>query len=474
MDRSTGSADRHGDFPFAFIAFGLGTGILGGFLIGAYFAAAIGLSLPLGPGFPVLLQLHGHLQLMGWVGLFVMGISLYFIPRFASVPIRNPENVRSVLALLVLGILLRGLSQGLMPFITSAGPGFNILKAGMAVSGILEFLGVAGYVVILARTVRSFQRSATDPTPLETVKPFFLMMLSGWILYALLNLFLVIGVSGSSHFLLHQGWNELGIRIFLLLILLPVAFAFSIRTFPIFLGTPAPDWPVRPLALIYFISVLLQLFPQVAYADGWVSPWLDRALEAGRLLKDMTILFLVWKLGVLTPSFLSRGHPAGLHPRARHPYKYSCLHDFGEFGKFELLIYSAYTWLTFGAILEGITVLSFWFRGTIRIDSDPIQHSYMLGFITLLILGMAVRMIPGFTGKRLASTGLVMATFYLGNAAAACRILPLLVPISWIEGVAWIAAGTRLFFASSGAFGLAAVSCLGINLWRTARGSRSS
>ncbi|MCZ6670489.1 MAG: hypothetical protein O6947_05625 [Acidobacteria bacterium] len=67
-----------------------------------------------------------------------------------------------------------------------------------------------------------------------------------------------------------------------------------------------------------------------------------------------------------------------------------------------------------------------------------------------------------------------MATFYLGNAAAACRILPLLVPISWIEGVAWIAAGTRLFFASSGAFGLAAVSCLGINLWRTARGSSSS
>jgi uncharacterized protein involved in response to NO len=76
----------------------------------------------------------------------------------------------------------------------------------------------------------------------------------------------------------------------------------------------------------------------------------------------------------------------------------------------------------------------------------------------LLILGMAVRMVPGFAGRKLHSVRLVWATVWLGNAAAILRVLPLFLPSSRV---------TMALLGLAGLLGLAAVACLGWNLWRT-------
>ena len=106
----------------------------------------------------------------------------------------------------------------------------------------------------------------------------------------------------------------------------------------------------------------------------------------------------------------------------------------------------------------GIAVL---FDAPALFNPDIERHAITVGFITLLIFGMAVRLLPGFSGKtRVASTRLVLATFWLGNLATFCRVAPLFAPN---------VIGADIAYASSGAIGWVAVLCLGINLWRTFR-----
>ncbi|MBT5758052.1 MAG: hypothetical protein HOI55_00200, partial [Candidatus Marinimicrobia bacterium] len=46
-------------------------------------AFSIGFGFDLGPGYHAYIQTHGSLQLIGWVGLFIMGVSIHFLSRLA-------------------------------------------------------------------------------------------------------------------------------------------------------------------------------------------------------------------------------------------------------------------------------------------------------------------------------------------------------------------------------------------------------
>jgi hypothetical protein len=101
-----------------------------------------------------------------------------------------------------------------------------------------------------------------------------------------------------------------------------------------------------------------------------------------------------------------------------------------------------------------------------------IRHMYLLGFITLLIFGVSVRMLPGFLKKKaVASPSLVEPTSWLGNAAVLFRILPLILPSTLLASIPGAVSIVRAAFGLSGVIGLTAVLCLAVNLWQTARSS---
>ena len=58
---------------------------------------------------------------------------------------------------------------------------------------------------------------------------------------------------------------------------------------------------------------------------------------------------------------------------------------------------------------------------------DAARHSLAIGFIALLICGIAPRMVPGFSGGHILSAKLVTATLWLGNSAAILRVGSLLI-----------------------------------------------
>ena len=454
-------------FHIGYIWVALATAIVAGFAIGAYLAFVIGYGLPLGEGFVSLIQTHGHVQLVGWAGLVIIGVSLYFIPRLASVPLPRPQWMNPILRLMAAGLFLRAFGQPVLPSLQGSFL-FVPLSWLVAGSGVLEGGGILLYISLLLQTLHGRRDVHLQPA-FRAVKPYFGLMVAGWLLYACLNLLLLLQMALRRNVVVDPTWNEWAIQIFMGLVLLPVAFALSVRLFPLFLTLAAPDWPVRGTAYAYFLSVSLQVVPTAPLLSG-LAPETARFLSSlGRFLKGSVILWFVWQLDLLTrrrdPWTVKREVQPSPDRRPTRPG----LPDYGEFGRFERLVYTAYTWLVLAAFFEMLLGGAALFGYSLLIGTDAIRHMYVLGFITHLIFGVSVRMLPGFLKKkRVASTPLVDATFWLGNTATVCRVLPLILPPGLLEAIPAGVVLAQTTFAFSGVIGLGALVCLAANLWQTA------
>lgn len=453
-------------FQINYIWTALRFALFAGFAIGAHLTFVIGYDFNLGDGFVGLIQTHGHVQLVGWAGLFIMGMSLHFMPRLTGMAFSNPKLVRKVLWLMTAGLIVRSIGQSVTPYIIES-KFFVSLNLLVAASGMLEFLGIIFYLILILGLYRESKEKGKRQT-LKSIAPFMGMMLTGWFLYGGLNLILLIDAAVNGSVVLDDAWNEFAIKSFIGLVLLPVAFAFSIRTFPLYLRLNAPNWNVRGVALVYLVSLSLEMIlelPTLLSLSPNLSLWLS---NAGSILKGCVIIWFIWQLDLLTrrkdPWTVNRV----LHPAPDRRPTRPGLPDYGEFGSFERLIYAAYFWLALGAVFEIVTGIAFITERHFVHLNDAIRHMYLLGFVTNLILGMSVRMIPGFIHKKkVAIPKLVGATFWLVNIATLGRILPLMLPPSMLMDTPILMEVTKSAFAFSGIFGIFAVLCLWINLRKT-------
>jgi hypothetical protein len=288
-------------------------------------------------------------------------------------------------------------------------------------------------------------------------------MLLGWCVYACLNLALLVAMARQRHVILPVAWHHIAIESFIGLVLLPVAFVFSVRLFPLYLRLPPPHGVGRGLAYAYLTSWLVQILPTIATLQRLAPQSSLVFSQIGRSLKAGVILWVVWRLQVFhhqrTAETEMECGPGRLGWQADR-----------AFGPFASLIYSAYVWLMLAACSDMVAGSAGLFGYADVINAGAIRHLYVFGFITLLIFGVSVRMIPGFVGqKRIARPGLVTATLWLGNTAVFCRILlPGAPPVLWQTFPGGVP-GAQVAFALSGILGLAAVGCLSANLWQTAR-----
>ncbi|GIW52361.1 MAG: hypothetical protein KatS3mg081_1716 [Gemmatimonadales bacterium] len=465
--RAGALAPEYAPFHAGYVWAALGLALFSGFALGAHLASVLGFGFPIRKGFVSFVQTHGHVQLVGWAGLFILGISLHFIPRLAGAPLGRPQWIPRILAAVAGGLILRSIAHPMLPYFSGWARG--LLGTLVAVSALSEAVGIAAYLLLLVETMRRARRAGERPA-LHLVRPFFGMMIAGWAIYAGLNTVLAIRMAASRSTVLDPAWNRFAIEAFINLALLPVAFGFSLRMLPLYLRLPKPDWPVRGTAAAYLAAVVLEMGSPLPFlvTSGSYLPSVWSSL--GQAFKGMVVLWFVWNLDLLT-----RRRPPWtvhriLHPGPDRRPTREGLPDYGEFGRFERLVYSAYLWLVIGAVLDAGGGVSFMAGHEGAISGDAVRHLYLLGFVTHLILGMSVRMIPGFVQKRrVASPALVDATFWLGNAALICRVVPLLLP-AWLGlPVPGVAGALGAMFGVSGILGMFAVGCLAVNLWRTVR-----
>ncbi|MFQ5934673.1 MAG: hypothetical protein ACE5KI_08540, partial [Dehalococcoidia bacterium] len=168
------SKTRQAEFRIGYIWVALATAICAGFAIGTHLSFVIGYDFSLGEGFYSFIQTHGHVQLVGWAGLFIIGISLHLIPRLASVPLSRPQWIPRILWLMATGLLLRTIGHTVLPYL-AGGVFFIPVNWLVAGSGLLEWCGIAMYVSLLLRTLGGIGDIRMQPA-LLSVRPYFGMM----------------------------------------------------------------------------------------------------------------------------------------------------------------------------------------------------------------------------------------------------------------------------------------------------------
>src|SRR5208283_901936 len=91
-------------------------------------------------------QAHGHAQVFGWVGLFIMGVAYYAVTKFKNVPLKHFKLAYGSFYLMVVGRLLRSIAQ---PLADQLFWGWvNVM------SGVMELVSALLFTGIMTRTFR--------------------------------------------------------------------------------------------------------------------------------------------------------------------------------------------------------------------------------------------------------------------------------------------------------------------------------
>jgi uncharacterized protein involved in response to NO len=125
-----------------------------------------------------------------------------------------------------------------------------------------------------------------------------------------------------------------------------------------------------------------------------------------------------------------------------------------------LLIRSAFAWLLLSGVLFLVAAtVSIWGQA-LATPSDVLRHAVTAGYLTLLILGVGARIIPGFARERLRPAPRMLAVCFAGNLAALLRVLPPLATALGGTSPVW-----DIAFGLSGICALLAIGVFTSYLW---------
>jgi hypothetical protein len=86
---------------------GLGLAVAFGLSLGLYLIVGFAVGLPLATVTPALIQVHGQVQALGFVTLFIMAVGVQLFPRFHSSRLDRPRLVSTGRLMLATGLVLR-------------------------------------------------------------------------------------------------------------------------------------------------------------------------------------------------------------------------------------------------------------------------------------------------------------------------------------------------------------------------------
>jgi len=219
------------------------------------------------------------------------------------------------------------------------------------------------------------------------------------IIYSLLNLQLYLGIfpsenpllAGSVPPYLFSAW----VHLFLMGFVFNFTFGISSKTIPSFLDTP----PIRGGMIRKFFWIFnLSLIGYVISALTRVQTIYFITL----LLIALFTWFFIFSLRVFEKKV---GELDGVQMDRSH----------------ERFIRVGYGWLAISSAIALFQLVSS-DPYTLHMLRGAANHSYTVGFVSMLMIGYSMRMIPVFTGNRIWSGGLTKWTFWLLNIGNGSRI----------------------------------------------------
>jgi len=322
---------------------------------------------------PAWLQAHGHAQIFGWIGSFILGIGFYSIPKLRQVRPFALSLGWTCWALWTSGVTLRWLASVYVWH-------WRILVPGSAA------LELAAFLIFF----RSVSRHRPEDSGKNKLDHWIFVVIAGCA-GLLLTLFLNLGSSiylalraaspdlpaaFDQRFLVLETWG----------FLVPFVWGFSAKWLPIFLGLR----PVRGRVLLAAVGL---------NSAGVLAALLGLPLAAVALLLA-GMLTAVAALGILV--------------RPERPAKTKGVHS-----SFPLFIRAAYLW--------GMAAASLALWAALSADSQGIwgasRHALTVGFLATMVFGIGQRVLPAFSGMRLLfSTRLMFASMLFLTLGCVLRV----------------------------------------------------
>jgi uncharacterized protein involved in response to NO len=327
---------------------------------------------------PAFLQAHGHAQIFGWIGTFILGIGFYSLTKMGNLPAFAIHRGWYCYSLWTAGITLRWF-EGIV------GWQWRVL---LPLSALLE---LAAFLMFF-RTVSRHRAAAptADASNPRKREPWMWMVMAstlGFLVTLILNFVATIQVSiGNTGPALGHVSDQRMVTVATWGFLVPAVWGFNARWLPVFLGLDQP----RPRFLF------------LALALAWTA---ILAEFAGRLawfaaLLPFAALAAVFALHIAEPS----SRPAkttGVHP------------------SFPFFVRVAYVWLLVAAALS---VRASWsdVNGGIWGAS---RHALTVGFLSTMVFAIGQRILPAFCGARvLYSPRLMLASLAALNIGCVLRV----------------------------------------------------
>jgi len=412
-----------------FIAASLTLGIGGGFMLAMLLPLARAFEWQWGAGVrsQALVEAHGQLQLIGFGGLFVMGMALRLMPRFSGRPLAYHALVPWLIPAVASSLILRSVAQ---PWGDGA-----LRGGGLIVSAVLLLAAAGAFAAIVWRTL-AHRDSRADATG------YFLMLGAlGYVAGAVLNLLQVIEMARDG--LPFAPVSKQTAQTFAQLygFLLMFVSGIGLRAVPTFTGVPR-RWNVlrvAALALACGVALFVGAMLWIAYRSS-SSTTVARVGDAGLLLTAAVFAVLVWLTGALWPS---KNRVAAASQTAFW------------------FVRSAFAWMLVAAVLTAWYAIRALADGGMpdSFEIDAIRHTLTVGVVVMMIVGMATLIVPEFAGRRLQHPDerwLLRVMIVSLNVAVALRLWPAIEGINWLANTRYwpmaaaggLASGVVIVFAA--------------------------
>ncbi len=324
------------------------------------------------------IQAHGHAQIFGWVGSFILGIGFHSLPKLRRAEPFALWNAWTCWAMWTAGVALRWVADVYLWH-------WRVL---LPVSAALEIVAFA--LFFRAVSAHKPENAVAQPPPAVRFEPWVTVVIGatvGLLLTLLLNL-------GASVYLAMRGADPAfppGFDLRFLVLstwgfLVPFVWGFSAKWMPVFLGLRRTR--TRLLQLAFGLNAIAV----AAALAGWI--------------RLAVVVFFV--TATLAPIALR------LFEAPQQPAKTRGVH-----ASFPMFVRLAYAWL----IVAG--ALGLW---AARLENatgvwGASRHALTVGFVALMIFCVGQRILPAFSGMRLLfSTRLMFLSLLLISIGCAIRV----------------------------------------------------
>jgi hypothetical protein len=333
---------------------------------------------------------HGHAQIYGWVGLFIMGFAYQAFPRIWHTRLAAPRLAAAAFVLMVVGLIVRtvGMTAG-------DGLGGYALHAAM-LGGALEALAV---VIFAAQMLATFRRSSAT---LEPYVGFAFAAIVWFIAQAALDLWHTYTTMTAA------SAQEL---------------VWYVSTYQ----APLRDLQIHGLALFMILGVSIRMLPAlfdlppVPRRRAWWSLGILTAAVIGEVA-----LFIVYRqsgnhaiAALLMIPWLMLAIGCAMVAWSWRLWRRFAVPD--RSGKF---VRAAYAWLAISFVM--LLLLPVY-----QVVSDikfshayygAIRHAITVGFISLMIMGMAAKVVATLNGRDARKLSSLWGPFILVNVGCFLRV----------------------------------------------------